>query len=274
MTATERSEVCGYIQQLSEDKHQKMFRAFFTRTIVTLVAALTIGHFDGQQQSSALIELAVYMVQQLAAEDFCAAQKNFDSNLKRVLTTEKLQADWANLIAQFGAFKKQSQATPQKTPEGYDAVLITCEFEKSTVFIRVVFDATQKIVGMWPMPAATASQPSPVNADLPDRKTAEASKATAKRVVDLIVAERFSELWTTFNSQMKSGISEQRLRDGWGSLTANTGSFKRVVESNYARIDGLDVVVMRCEFEKSYVQIRVAFDAEKKIAGLYLLPSQ
>ncbi|HEX7773839.1 MAG TPA: DUF3887 domain-containing protein [Pyrinomonadaceae bacterium] len=247
----------------------------FTLTIVTLVAALIIGHSgDGARQSSALIELAVDVVKQLAVEDFCAAQKNFDSNLKRILTTEKLQADWATLIAQFGAFKKQSQATPQKTPEGYDVVLITCEFEKSPVLIRVVFDGTQKIVGLWSIPGGEGTKPPSVNADLPQANPAEASKAGAKRVLDLLVAENFSEVWTLFNSQMKSGLSEQRLREGWNSLTASVGSFKRVVESNYTRMDDFNVVVMRCEFEKSYVQIRLAFDGEEKIAGLYLLPSQ
>lgn len=252
-----------------------MFRDFFTLTIVTLAAALTVGHSgNGEQQSSALIESATDVVKQLAAEDFCAAQKNFDSNLKRILTTEKLQQDWATLIAQFGAFKQQLPATQQKTPEGYDVVLVTCEFEKSPVVIRVVFDGSQKIIGLWPMPGADGSKPPSPNADLPQANSAEPSKAAAKRIMDLLVAENFSDVWIMFNSQMKGGLPEQRLREGWTSLIVNVGSFKRVVESNYTRMDGFDVLVMRCEFEKGYVQIHLALDVEKKIAGLYLLPSQ
>jgi len=254
-----------------------MLRGFFTLTIVILVAALSGGHSrDSEPQSPALIESAAAVVRQLAAEDFCAAQKDFDSNLKRTFTTEKLQQWWATVIRQAGAFKQQSHATQQKTPEGYDAVLVTCELEKSRIVIRVVFDVTQKIVGLWAMPDAdgSASTPTSPYTDLPQANSAEDTKAAANRVIDLLVAQKFSEVWTMFDSRMKSGLPEQRLRDGWTSLIVNVGSFKRVVESNYMRMDGIDTLLTRCEFEKGYAQIRLAFDADKKIAGLYLLPSQ
>jgi|SRR6185369_4921266 len=256
---------------------KKMLRGSFTLTIVILVAALSGGHSrDSEPQSPALIESAAAVVRQLAAEDFCAAQKDFDSNLKRTFTTEKLQQWWATIIRQAGAFKQQLHATQQKTPEGYDAVLVTCELEKSRIVIRVVFDVTQKIVGLWAMPDAdgSASTPTSPYTDLPQANSAEDTKAAANRVIDLLVAQKFSEVWTMFNSRMKSGLPEQRLRDGWTSLIVNVGSFKRVVESNYMRMDGIDTLLTRCEFEKGYAQIRLAFDADKKIAGLYLLPSQ
>lgn len=252
-----------------------MVRGFVTLAVVTLLAALSAGHSpNSEQQSAALIESAAAVVRHLAAENFCAARENFDSNLQRTFTTEKLQEWWATVIAQAGAFKEQLQVTQQKTPEGYDVVLVSCELEKSPIVIRVVFDVTQKIVGLWAMPSAGGSTPLSQSTDLPPANSAEDTKAAASRVLDLLVAQNFSEIWTMFNSQMKSGLPEQRLRELWTSVIVNVGSFKRVAESNYMRMDGIDALVMRCEFEKGYAQIRLAFDADKKIAGLYLLPSQ
>jgi len=252
-----------------------MVCGFFTLAIVTLLAALSAGHSrNSEQQSGALIESAAAVVRHLAAEDFCAARENFDSNLQRTFTTEKLQDWWATVIGQAGAFKQQLQATQQKTPEGYDVVVVTCELEKSPIVIRVVFDVSQKVVGLWAMPGAHGSTAPSRSTDLPPANSAEDTKAAAQRVVDLLVAQKFPEVWTMFNSQMKSGLPEQRLRDLWTSVTVNVGSFKRVAESNYMRMEGIEALVMRCEFEKGYTQVRLAFDAVKKIAGLYFLPSQ
>jgi uncharacterized protein DUF3887 len=117
--------------------------------------------------------------------------------------------------------------------------------------------------------ASTAHAAQPASA-APDEAD---SKAGARRVLDLLVAENFSQIWEMFNAEMKNGLSVEKMRAVWASVIQNVGSFKKLADSQYARTEGYDVVAMRCEFERGYIVVRVAYDGQKKIGGLYVLPS-
>ncbi|MGZ5515257.1 MAG: alpha/beta fold hydrolase, partial [Candidatus Aminicenantales bacterium] len=62
--------------------------------------------------------------------------------------------------AQLGAFKKQAGARREEL-QGYDIVLVTCEFEKATLDARVVFDKTGKIAGLGFVPTAPPAKYEP-----------------------------------------------------------------------------------------------------------------
>ncbi len=84
-------------------------------------------------------------------EDFANAVKNFDNTMKGVMPEAKLQEAWQGLLAQSGSFKKQT-GVRQTQEQGFDIVFVTCEFEKSTLNIKVVFNKTNEISGLWFVP--------------------------------------------------------------------------------------------------------------------------
>jgi hypothetical protein len=89
--------------------------------------------------------------------DFKGAVVDFDETMLKVSGPEKLEPMWkTQLPAQLGAFKKQGAARRDQL-QGYEIVLVTCEFEKATLDARVVFDKAGKIAGLFFVPAANAS---------------------------------------------------------------------------------------------------------------------
>jgi dienelactone hydrolase len=86
--------------------------------------------------------------------DFELAVRDFDETMTKVSGPDKLEAMWkTQLPAKLGAFKKQA-ASRRDELQGYEIVLVTCEFEKATLDARVVFDKAGKIAGLNFVPTA------------------------------------------------------------------------------------------------------------------------
>ena len=105
-----------------------------------------------------LIEtLAEDLVNAMANGNYQKAVENFDSTMKQVLPAEKLKQVWESLIAQFGGFVGQAGVREEKIL-GYDMIFVTCQFEKSVLDAKVVFNDKQQITGLWFVPPQTAAE--------------------------------------------------------------------------------------------------------------------
>jgi dienelactone hydrolase len=87
------------------------------------------------------------LVEALAKEDFAAAGRDFDDTMKKALPADKLGETWKGLLAMVGALKKQGNPQTGKVLQ-YDAVWIECQYEKATLYTRVVFSADGKVTGL------------------------------------------------------------------------------------------------------------------------------
>jgi uncharacterized protein len=83
----------------------------------------------------------------LSKEDFTAATADYDEAMQKALPSEKLADLWKSLAKQVGPFQKQGEAVTEKV-EKYDVVWITCEYEKATLYARLVFTTEGKITGL------------------------------------------------------------------------------------------------------------------------------
>jgi uncharacterized protein len=88
----------------------------------------------------------------LAQQDFAAAAARYDATMKAALPETKLRETWEALQAQAGPFQKQLRARTEKV-QGYDVVLVTCQFEKMTLDTKVVFDSNRKVAGLFFVPS-------------------------------------------------------------------------------------------------------------------------
>jgi uncharacterized protein len=121
---------------------------------------LAISQERSSSKPSDPVSSAKAFVNFLVKNDFSAAEGYFDNNVKAALTEEKLKATWTTLITQAGAFKRQIGTRTEKI-SGYDAVFVTCEFEKGSIDIKVVFDQAKRVAGLFFTPAVTAANYSP-----------------------------------------------------------------------------------------------------------------
>lgn len=96
----------------------------------------------------------------LAKRDFAGAFAQFNATMKPALPEAKLGEIWQALQGQDGAFKKRLRSRAEKQI-GYDVVLVTCEFERATLDVKVVFNAQRQVAGLFFVPTSSAASAAP-----------------------------------------------------------------------------------------------------------------
>src|SRR5262249_13882491 len=133
----------------------------FGGILLTLSIALLWASSSSAQQEASKSEdttaSAKAFVNQLAAEDFQNATKNFDSTMTAALPADRLRLAWQSLIAQAGKFKKQLSNRKEKVGS-YEIVYVTCEFERTPLDVKVAFNNSKQISGLFFVPSQPAAE--------------------------------------------------------------------------------------------------------------------
>jgi hypothetical protein len=90
------------------------------------------------------------IVDLLGQQQFKEVRTRFDEQMKEAMPADRLEASWAHVITHLGAFKDIKAA--RKDPE-LDRVDVRCIFENGPMIVRVAFDPSGKISGLWMIPA-------------------------------------------------------------------------------------------------------------------------
>ena len=134
---------------------------FFLNLTLLASASLTFPAPAPAQADDALTVKARAFLAAMEKGDFQSAARDFDATMLKLSGPDKLEAMWKKqLPAQLGAFKKQAGARRDQL-QGYEIVLVTCEFEKATLDARVVFDKAGKIAGLGFVPTAPPAKYEP-----------------------------------------------------------------------------------------------------------------
>jgi pimeloyl-ACP methyl ester carboxylesterase/nicotinamidase-related amidase len=118
--------------------------------------------FDVQSGESAesnpkgLEDKAREFVEQLVARDFDKAVADFDATMQKVMPAKTLGETWKAIEAQAGKFQKsrgiRTESTKVKDAE-VKTVFVTCEFEKASLDVKVVYTSDGKVTGLFFAPA-------------------------------------------------------------------------------------------------------------------------
>jgi uncharacterized protein len=103
-----------------------------------------------------LVADAQKFIEQWSTGEFTPAVERFDAAMKGAITEDQLKEIWAQLLMQVGAYQEQL-STRTLEQDGYLAVIVTTQFEKAPIDIRVVFDAAGQMAGLF---FAAAEKPS------------------------------------------------------------------------------------------------------------------
>jgi hypothetical protein len=143
--------------------------------------ALYLASQEPAQAEDALTVQARAFLAAMQKGDFQLAARDFDETMLKVSGPDKLELLWMKqLPAQLGKFKKQG-ASRREELQGYQIVLITCEFEKATLDARVAFDKAGKIAGFGFVPTAPpAKYGPPAYADASKFTEADATVGTGE----------------------------------------------------------------------------------------------
>ncbi|MCE5323347.1 DUF3887 domain-containing protein [bacterium] len=96
---------------------------------------------------------------------------------------------------------------------------------------------------------------------------------SAKEFVSQLAKGDFTAATGNFDPQMKAAASPDRLKEIWDSLVAQYGPFKNQVRMRKDKLGAYDVVYVTCQFERYKTDLKVVFDSEGRISGLWIVPT-
>ncbi len=105
----------------------------------------------GQDEWAVPIKRAQAFIQLLQQGKYDSVETYFDANMKSALPAQKLQAMWKTLQEQMGAFQ-ETAGTRTEMVQTYHVVYVTCVFKEGKLDAKIVFDAKNKIAGLFFVP--------------------------------------------------------------------------------------------------------------------------
>lgn len=105
-------------------------------------------------QTSDLSSQGSKFITMLSNGDYKSAVAMFDDTMKKFLPEEKLKETWQAIQAQVGSFKSQGSIRKEKI-QNYDTIYINCQFKKTQLDCRIVFDSNGKIAGLQFLPTVS-----------------------------------------------------------------------------------------------------------------------
>jgi hypothetical protein len=103
-----------------------------------------------------ITKTAESIVDSMVKGDFASATTDFNGEMKSQLPGNTLEQAWSQLILQVGPFKGRT-GTREAQEQGYDVVYVSCQFEKSNIDVKVVFDDKKQVAGLFMLPSQSPS---------------------------------------------------------------------------------------------------------------------
>lgn len=94
----------------------------------------------------------------------------------------------------------------------------------------------------------------------------------SKLVINSFQNNEFSKIVDTFDQNMKNALPADKLKLVWDDLNSKCGKFQKMGEITVGKIQTYDVTYTLCHFENMKLKMKLVFDKEHKIAGLFFVP--
>ncbi len=98
--------------------------------------------------------------------------------------------------------------------------------------------------------------------------------ARASEVVANLAARQFDKVFAQFDATMAAGIPADKLAQIWDQVLAQSGAFQKINSSQVIEQSAYHVATVTCAFEKTSLNIILAFDDSGHIAGLHFAPAE
>ncbi len=96
----------------------------------------------------------------------------------------------------------------------------------------------------------------------------------AKEFVDMMVKGEFSKAVENFDNVMSKAMPEEKLKEVWQTVIKKAGPFKKQKSTRTETLPKFDIVYVTCQFEKGDLDVKVVFNRDKQITGLWFAPAK
>jgi hypothetical protein len=84
--------------------------------------------------------------------------------------------------------------------------------------------------------------------------------------------QQFDSCYSMFDTSMANKFNAAMLEKMWGSIPRYMGEYKGYTTVESVKKDSIDVVAVRCTFEKTKMDMQFSFAENKKIIGMFFVP--
>lgn len=102
--------------------------------------------------------------------------------------------------------------------------------------------------------------------------TSQTNEELSISFVKQLERHQYDSCYAMFDTVMANKFSVGMLEQMWQSLPKYMGEYKGYSTVTTEKKDSLDVVFVRCEFEKTKMDLQMAYSKSKKIVGMYFTP--
>jgi len=92
----------------------------------------------------------------ISSSNYAELAPMFDVSMAAALPEDKFHESWKMIQDQVGAFQRQGNVRIERVTQ-YDIVYVTCQFQRASLDIRMIFDSQGQIAGLLYMPSETAT---------------------------------------------------------------------------------------------------------------------
>ncbi len=120
-----------------------------------------------------------------------------------------------------------------------------------------------------------AAPPTPNNSDPPVAADAAADRSEiAQQLVRHLAEDKFDQAVKPFDETMARVLPAEKLEQAWQMATAPLGKWLRVERTRTEQADAYHIVLVTGAFQHGTLDIRVVFDGENRVAGLFFVPTE
>lgn len=95
-------------------------------------------------------------------------------------------------------------------------------------------------------------------------------------IIEKLSENDFDAVTHYFNAEMRKALPVRKLEPTWKQLTNQFGSYQREVAKQIVsdEDDPITTIITTVVFEKAYIDIRISFDSDNRVAGLFFTLDQ
>lgn len=99
-------------------------------------------------------------------------------------------------------------------------------------------------------------------------------QSVAARFVESLAREDFAGATEYFDSAMKAAVPANKLQEAWQSLVTRLGPFQSYLGIRAEKLGQYDIAFVTCEFEKGAMDVKLVFNSNRQITGLFFVPNE
>lgn len=112
-----------------------------------------------------------------------------------------------------------------------------------------------------------------IESNVPVAEESVEPNAPANPLIDLLAAQQFATVTEDFNETVKAALPAEKLEEVWKATIEQMGPFKKQLGSRTEKEADIDVESVTCQFENGIIDVKIAYDTDKKVAGLSIVPT-